>query len=185
MNKNNSMNKKQYILVIGLIALGLITRLAWHPANTTALAAISLASGFYFSKKLAWLIPAIVMFISNIFLGSYELPVMISVYLSFIAVTYLGSWLKTRASVGRLVVAIILPATLFFVVTNVAVWLFTPWYVKTLGGLVQSLIAGLPFWRNMLMGDAVWISSFAVGYYIISHWSAVFSQVRVWYTKST
>jgi hypothetical protein len=44
-------------------------------------------------------------------------------------------------------------SVLFFVVTNLGEWAFQPWYPKTGAGLAASYVAGIPFFRNMLLGD--------------------------------
>ena len=42
----------------------------------------------------------------------------------------------------------------FFVVTNLGVWLVGDLYPRTLDGLVTCYIAAIPFFRNTLAGDA-------------------------------
>ena len=44
----------------------------------------------------------------------------------------------------------------FFLITNTAIWWLTPWYEKSLSGLLYSFELGLPFLRNMLLGDLVY-----------------------------
>ena len=52
------------------------------------------------------------------------------------------------AGVGALGASVI-----FFVVTNAAVWAFTPLYAHTLAGLMQSYTMAIPFFKNSLAGD--------------------------------
>ena len=49
------------------------------------------------------------------------------------------------------------PAVLFFITTNLAVWIFQSDYAKTLAGLVECYVAGVPFFRSMLMGDLFYL----------------------------
>jgi hypothetical protein len=49
------------------------------------------------------------------------------------------------------------PATIFYVVTNFAVWAFQSDYEKTLAGLVECYWAGVPFYRWMLAGDVFYL----------------------------
>ncbi|MCX6785184.1 MAG: hypothetical protein NTV81_04675 [Candidatus Komeilibacteria bacterium] len=177
------MTKKQLGIIVLLIALGLITRLSWHPANITALAAISIFAGFYFSRKIAWLIPISIMLISDLFLGGYELPVMISVYVSFVLATQIGAWFKGKRPGLTWLGAVILPGLIFFIITNFAIWAFTPWYVRTGAGLIQCLVAALPFWRNMAIGDAVWLGVIFSSYYAVVSVPQVILRSRLWYTK--
>ncbi len=46
---------------------------------------------------------------------------------------------------------------IFFILTNSAVWLFGTMYSHTLDGLIAALVAGIPFYRNMLFGDILYI----------------------------
>ena len=41
-------------------------------------------------------------------------------------------------------------------VTNAAVWLFGNMYNAGISGLIQSYIAGIPFYRNMMLGDVIY-----------------------------
>jgi CHASE2 domain-containing sensor protein len=48
---------------------------------------------------------------------------------------------------------------LFFLVTNFAVWAASSWYPPTPEGLIASYVAGLPFLRNMFIGDLFYAAS--------------------------
>ncbi|HSE50100.1 MAG TPA: DUF6580 family putative transport protein [Terriglobales bacterium] len=48
----------------------------------------------------------------------------------------------------------------FFLVSNFAVWAVWAMYPKTLAGLSACYIAGLPFFRNALIGDLAWTAVF-------------------------
>ena len=103
------MTKKSLIILLALVGLGLLTRLVWHPANTTALAAIAVFAGFYFRANWSWLVPISVLAISDPFLGAYEWPVQLSVYLSFLAVWQMGRRLKARPSWWFGLAAVVVP----------------------------------------------------------------------------
>jgi len=148
------MTKKQQIIVaVILVALGVATRLLPHPANFTPLAAIAMFSGFYFSKKIAIALPAVAMLIGDIFIGFYEWPVMISVYVCFILSFAIGRLVKKFQNATGILSATLGGSVVFYLVTNWAVWQFSPWYAKTFSGLINCYIAALPFFRNTLMGD--------------------------------
>ena len=51
----------------------------------------------------------------------------------------------------------IVPATLFFLVSNFAVWAFQSDYEKSLAGLARCYWAAVPFYRWMLAGDVFYI----------------------------
>ena len=73
---------KNKLLITFFIILGILTRLIPHPPNFTAIGAIAVFGGAYISdKKLSFIIPTIIMLISDLLLG-YEIQ--LSVYVSFI-----------------------------------------------------------------------------------------------------
>jgi hypothetical protein len=78
---------------------------------------------------------------------------MASVYLSFIGSLALGAWIRTKMNVTRIALATLAGSALFFFVTNAASWGFETMYPHTLNGLGQSYLAGLPFFRNTVLGD--------------------------------
>jgi formate-dependent nitrite reductase membrane component NrfD len=43
-------------------------------------------------------------------------------------------------------------------VTNFASWLNNPMYTQNFSGLLTSYIAGIPFFRNTLLGDLFYLS---------------------------
>ena len=58
----------------------------------------------------------------------------------------------------------------FFILTNLAVWGFTPLYAKTLAGLSQCFFMALPFFRNTLAGNLFYSVSFFGIYEMASLW---------------
>jgi len=44
-------------------------------------------------------------------------------------------------------------STIFFLLTNAAVWGFGGYYPRTGAGLMSAYVAGLPFFRNTVIGD--------------------------------
>jgi hypothetical protein len=82
-----------------------------------------------------------------------------------IAPTWFGRLLRneTRARSGawKLAVCGLVPATLFFIVSNFAVWAFQSDYEKSLLGLVQCYLAAVPFYRWMLAGDIFYLAVLA------------------------
>lgn len=135
-------------------------RLIPHPPNFVPIAAIALFAGVYFSKRTALLLPIAAMVISDIFIGYYEISLMVVVYGSFLLYVLLGFWLKKNKKWYTIGGSTILGAVLFFLITNFAVWILTPWYAKTLSGLIQCYFMALPFFRNTLLGDFFYVSAF-------------------------
>ena len=84
------MFKKENIVRLGIAAIFVLIRVNFrllpHPPNFTPVAAIALFGGIYLSKRIAFSLPLIIMFISDIFIGSYEPKLMIFVMTSKISV---------------------------------------------------------------------------------------------------
>ncbi|MDD2657003.1 MAG: hypothetical protein PHQ18_05575 [Patescibacteria group bacterium] len=154
------MNKKHLILIITMIIVGFTLRLLPHPANFAPIMALALFSGLYLPHRLNVIIPVVAMLISDIFLGFYSLPIMFSVYASFILATVLGTWLKKHKNIGNVILTIFAGSTLFFLVTNFSVWTFGTMYSHNFVGLMQSYYMALPFFRNSLMGDIFYVGIF-------------------------
>ena len=146
-----------FIFTIFLIAIGIFSRLMPHPANVTAIGAIALLAGYYFrDRRLAFGVPMAAMLVSDLAIGGYEFGVMVSVYASFALVALLGTWIKRHPNFATGFIGVVGASTLFFLITNFAVWAAGHGYPPTATGLLTSYIAAIPFWRNMLVGDLIW-----------------------------
>lgn len=159
------MNRTGIIIsILLLVALGIATRLLPHEPNATALTGIAIASSLYLGKK--WTIPLTlgILFVSDLFIGFYDVRIMASVYGSF-AIIALIAWLarknKTVLTAGAAVAS---SALSFFLITNFAVWMFSPWYEKSIAGLLYSYELGLPFLRNMFFGDVLYTAGIVVAF---------------------
>lgn len=152
------MNRKYFgFLPYVLVLLAVAVRFAPHPANATPIVAIALFAGVYFNRRLSIILPLVAMFLSDLLIGFYSWPIMVAVYASFAVAGVMGWWLAKHRGVATTIGATLAGSTLFFLVTNWAVWQFSALYVHTPAGLMQSYIAGLPFYRNMLLGDLFFV----------------------------
>lgn len=149
---------KTILSIFFLIGIGLVGRLLPHPPNTTPVTAIAFSAGKYVGRAWAVIIPLLVMVISDLFLGFYHLEVLVSVYGS---VTIIGgiSILARGAKPPVIILLVMASSVLFFLVTNFAVWAVSSWYPPTFEGLIASYVAGLPFFRNMFIGDVFYAAS--------------------------
>ena len=142
-------------------------RLLPHPPNFAPIAAIALFGGLYLSRKTALILPLAALVISDMFIGSYQLTLMFFVYGSFLLTVFLGFWLKKHKKWYTIGGSAVLSAVLFFVLTNFAVWAFSPWYAKTFAGLIQCFAMALPFFRNTLVGNLFYTGVFVGAYELI------------------
>lgn len=159
----NRDNLRELIVFALLLAIGVVGRwyeLAW---NFTPLAAVTVLGGYYFRQLLpAVLLPISILTVSNLVLPAYpHWQVHLSVYVMMLVPLVLGR--AARGAQGwqqakHFALCGFVPATLFFAVTNFAVWAFTPYYAKTLAGLASCYWMALPFYRWMLAGDLFFLT---------------------------
>ena len=160
----------EFSIALLLISIGVSLRLLPHPPNFAPIAAIALFGGVYFSRKIALILPIVAMAISDIFIGDYEPKLMASVYGSFLLCVILGFWLKKHKKWYTVGGSVLSCSVLFFLITNFAVWDFTPWYAKTISGLIQCYLMALPFFKNTLLGDLFYVTIFFGAYEIVEVW---------------
>lgn len=160
------MKKTAFWFAVFLIVMGVAMRVARHfgvihlPPNFAPVSAVAMFSAVYLPRRYSLLVPIALMVLSDALIGFYTVGVMVSVYGSFLGSAAIGFWLRRRVSIGRLALASLAGSVLFFVVTNAAVWAFSHLYPHTAAGLWQSYLAGLPFFRNTLLGDATYTALF-------------------------
>ena len=153
------MNKKNLVAITSIIFVGVLSRLLPHPPNFTPLTGIALLGAVYYPKKWqSFIIPLIIMFISDIFIGLH--PTIPFVYVSFIIIASLGFLLRRNFGWGKLIMITLISSILFYLVTNFGVWVMSNMYPKNFTGLIECYIAGLPFFRNTLIGDLLYTSIF-------------------------
>lgn len=153
-------------LRFGIIALMIVLAAATRfflPPNLTSIGAIALFGGAYFaSKKWAYLIPFLALWISNLVLNNvfyaeyYEGFVWFAnplIYVSFFLVVLIGQYFLKQVKPGRLLVASLAASVLFFLISNLDAFLFWNLYPKTWAGLVACYTAAIPFFWNTLAGD--------------------------------
>ena len=161
--------KQNTALIVLLIFVAAFTRLIPHYPNFTAVGAVALFGGAYLSRRWAYVIPLVALFVSDLFLNNmiyarqfpeaYEGFTLfhsgsIPVYLAFIAVIFMGTRTLRSVKVPRVLGSAVLAAVVFFVVTNFAVWATgSVLYPKTPSGLLACYGAALPFFWNTVAGN--------------------------------
>ncbi|MBS4043403.1 MAG: hypothetical protein KGZ59_06260 [Chitinophagaceae bacterium] len=144
--------------------------------------AIALFSGYLFSnnKKWAFILPLMSMFLSDVLyevLYNYNLSDIKGFYgfeqvlnYSFILVlTGIGFFIK-KAKVSRIASASIAGPTVYFLISNFAVWAGNGGYQhpKTLAGLIACMTEGLPFYKNSLVGTLLFSTILFGSYFLIT-----------------
>ena len=172
MGKIVKSSSKSWVAILAIILLAIFARLIPHAPNFAPIGGLALFFGSNFKNKIALLIPLVAMLISDIFLGFHStIPY---VYVSFIIIALIGSLIKNNKW-QSLLLASLTSSVLFFLITNFGVWASFNMYPKTINGLMQSYVMGLPFFRNTVLSDLFYSFSFFYGYRFLSNF--VFNKI--------
>jgi hypothetical protein len=153
------------MLAISLIIIGILLRFVPHLPNFTPVCAIALFAGAYMNKRLAFVVPLLLMIASDIFLGLHN--VVAFTWGGFALVTFLGFWVKQKRTAGRVISGSIASSLVFYIVSNFGVWLMG-WYPHTARGLIDCYIMGLPFLRNFTVATLAYTAVFFGAYELIA-----------------
>lgn len=172
---------KLTIALVAMVIVGVVTRLEFAGLpNVKPVAAMALWAAFCFRS--VWL-PAfallIVMGTTDLVLGGYAWPILISVYISMMLACWLGCRVRRkldespetpslRPTAPRMLVASLVMSTGFYLLTNGMVWA-CGWYPPTFSGLIECYVAGIPFYRFTLLGDLAFTTSGLVAWQMFSH----------------
>ena len=185
MSFNITNDKINFLVILTLIIVGILTRFIFIVSgesflpNFTALGAIVLLSAVYLKGNGKVLVPLLALWISDMILNnvvyskyfdSYQLFGNLWVYLAYGIIIFCAWHLMKRISWSRIVGSSILIGVIFFLITNFGVWIspHTP-YPKTMIGLLECYAAGIPFFRNTILGNLFYsILLFGVYEYLLT-----------------
>lgn len=147
---------------IVLLVIGAGSRLVSHSWNFTAVMAASYVFAILFkdSKTKALMLPVLAMLLSDFFI-SLNAP---KFFHSTMAFVYLGVGLAlvpffaNRKALDKAlarIAAILAGSSIFFLVSNLGVWLMDGMYPMTGAGLVKCYTMAIPFFQNQLAADIV------------------------------
>ncbi|MBI4428717.1 MAG: hypothetical protein HY562_06325, partial [Ignavibacteriales bacterium] len=147
---------KHAIIAFVLILAAALSRLIPHPPNFAPIAAMALAGGVYLDKRFAIIVPLAALLLSDAIIGFHSL--MVFVYGSFLAISFIGLWLKSHKKPLPVFGAALASSCLFFVVSNFGVWLLADGsiYPRSIAGILECYIAAVPFFQNTVLGDVLY-----------------------------
>ncbi|GIV31366.1 MAG: hypothetical protein KatS3mg029_0717 [Saprospiraceae bacterium] len=176
----------RWILLTVIIVLVAAFRLLPYVAdfhflyNFSPIAAMALFGAAYFrSKWMAFGIPMLALWVSNLILDNvflaeyYDGFVAVGnaeVYLSFLLVGVLGFLLLKKVTPMRVAGASLGASVLFFIVSNLFVWLQGTMYPLTWEGLVACYVAAIPFFWNTLAGDLFFCALMFGAFEALAYW---------------
>ena len=162
-----SEDRSGQVLALFLIGCGVLFRLIPHPDNFTPTMALALFSGAVLPTALAFTVPLFIMMASDLVIGLH--PLYWLTWGSFLAVVFIGCWVRKDPGLGRSLMGALSGSFLFFVLTNLGVFLFQDMYPKNGAGLVECFMMALPFFRNSLAGDLFYTFSI-FGLFACAQW---------------
>ncbi len=158
-----------YLFVLGAI----LTRVLPHPWNLTPLGAMFLFSGATFQRKWESLaIPFVALIASDyvvlhtLYGGRYSW-FMPYTWMGFLLVGLIAWMLRGDISIRNVLAGSLAGSIAFFLVSNFGVWVNGSLYAHNLGGLFQCYAAGIPFFRNTVMGDLLYAALMLGSYELV------------------
>ena len=137
--------KKETMVIISLIVLAVASRLLPRPPNFAPITGIALFAAAKFQSRLtAFLLPIVCLFVTDLILGLGWINLF--VYSAFGMISVLGFFTKKVK-----ILTVLLSSILFFVVSNLGVWLL--YYPLNLEGFTACFTLAIPFFTNTLLGD--------------------------------
>lgn len=152
---------ERFVFLTGMVIVAVLFRFltqGWLP-NVAPIGALALFSGAHFrDKKIAFLLPLTALFVSDLFIGFHSTVVF--VYGAFGLSVVLGFLLRKSNSFFKTVFVALFSSIMFYLITNFGVWVMYDFYPKNMNGLLASYAAGIPFFRNTILGDLFYTGLF-------------------------
>ncbi len=171
--------KENTALIVIMILIAAMTRLIPHYPNFTAVGAVALFGGAYLSKRMAFIVPLLALFVSDLLLNNLVYANMfpefysgftifsaqsLPVYGAFIVVIVIGMILIKKVNLKSVLGSAVLASGVFFLITNFAVWAGSLIYPKNIEGLIACYTAAVPFFWNTLFGNVLFAAILFGGY---------------------
>lgn len=175
------MKKNAFYIISGFILFAALSRLLPHATNFTPLGAIALFGAAYFpSKKWAFIIPILALWLSDLFLNNIFYSAyydgftlftsgFLYIYGAFALIIILGFYLFKHITLPRVVGGALGGSIIFFVISNFGVWLTSPMYPLTFEGLALCYTAAIPFFHYTLAGNLLYCGVLFGGYEYIKY----------------
>jgi hypothetical protein len=155
----------RFSVITLLILLAALSRLIPHPVNFAPIGGMALFGAAYYSRRVwAFVIPIVTMWISDLILNNGVYGAYFDgfvwfyegawfTYGAFILIALMGMVTLRKIKVPNLLFSALGASVIFFLVSNFGVWFSGTMYPKDFGGLIACYTAGIPFFKNTVMGD--------------------------------
>lgn len=153
------------LLCLALVLFAATARIMPHPANFAPIAAIAIAGGALLPRRIGVALPLIAMIVSDLIIGLH--PLIMFTWGSFALIALLSTKTLSRITPLSVFATSFLGSVLFYVITNFGVWAEGRLYPLTAQGLVDCYVNALPFFRNTMLGDLLYVSLFFGAYALV------------------
>lgn len=193
------MNKKlplRYSVITVMILLAAFSRLLPHPPNFAPIGGMALFGAAYYTRKWwAYLIPIAAMWLSDLLLNNivyaeyfdrfvWFYSGALFTYGAFALIVLMATFTLRKVRVPQLLFSALGASVIFFIVSNFGVWFSTDMYPKTLAGLGACYLAGIPFFKNTVLGDLVYSAALFGLFEVSLSWFPVLRTRRETYQKA-
>lgn len=137
----------EYLKISLAIFLALATsRFIPHPPNFTSLIALSFYVPVFFGIRF---IPVVILSfaLTDLIIGFHS--AMIFTWGSVLLIGFLTTYFSS--SITKRLFGALLGAIIFFIVTNLGVWIISGYYERSLAGLITCYVLAIPFFYNTLL----------------------------------
>jgi hypothetical protein len=164
-------SRNKLLIITAIIVFGVIARLLPHFPNFAPMGALALfAVAFYKRKYLALVIPGLAWWLSDLYLNNmiynsadgftlFTADQFFSLF-ALILIVILGKLLFKKVNAPNVMIGSLSASLIFFVVSNLGVWMQGILYPKTVQGLVECYSMALPFYRGTLVSDLIFTGVF-------------------------
>lgn len=164
---------------MSLILVGILGRLFLKSyvgiPNFEIITALTLVSAVFLGRFWAIIVPLSIIAITDVIIGNNA--IMLFTWSAFAIIGAIGVLYKNARSqllssnfeIIGLTGAGILSSVFFFIYTNFGWWLVSEMYPHTWEGLIQCYAMGLPFFKNNLIGNLVFVPMFSAAAMFIKY----------------
>ena len=154
---------------LSLTVLGAAVRLVPHPPNFAPVGAASVFAGARLPVWQAYLVPLVLMLITDPIVSAvYGVApftiYQVFIYTSFLISVWIGRQVRATESGLKIGAAVLLSSIQFFLISNLGSWVKE--YPHTVAGLASCYVAAIPFFERTLLSD-LFFSAVLFGAYAI------------------
>jgi len=174
----NKVNLKFGIVVLMILFAAAIRFIPIN--NFSPLGGMALFGAAYFTRKYwAFLIPFVALWLSDLILNNtiyahyYDGFVWfgdLGVYISFALIVVLGFFLLKKVNLTNVLIGSVSASVLFFIVTNLGVWMSGTLYPMTLSGLGACFTAAIPFFQGTFLSDLFYCGVLFGGFELVNRY---------------